>query len=151
MNYKFIIYLKLKENKALLKVEDENNDNWKEYTAYIDRIVLEGFYNTVACNFQYWLTETDHNKSNIDPLFETQLHLKETDVFFLPSMNGVYDLIEEMISSVFTQGSLIPRVASHFIEQNYQVKFKTLHVYVINCRLYVFFLNKFIFKGRFRS
>ena len=125
MNSQLKTYSKLKENKALLKVEDENNDNWKEYTAYIDRIVLEGFYNTVACNLQYWLTETDHYKSNIDPLFETQLHLNETDVFFLPSMNGVYDLVEEMVSSVFIQGSLIPRVASHFVEQNYQVNLNT--------------------------
>ncbi len=111
----------------MLQVTDEDSDNWKNYTVYIDKSVLDGFHKTVACTLQYWLTETDNVKSNPDPLFEAQLQLKATDILFAPSMNpgnmeGFYGLIEGLIGSVFIQGSLIPRVASHLKEQNYQVK-----------------------------
>ena len=109
---------KQKENKSLLKVEDDESENWKSYTAYIDKIVLEGFHKTVLCTLKYYLAETDYLKSNPDPLFEAQLQLKATDVLFVPSMNpgnmeGFYGLLEGLISNVYTQGSLIPRVASH--------------------------------------
>jgi len=88
--------------------------------------VLDGFHKTVACTLLYWLAETDHVKSNPDPLLEAQLQLKGTDILFVPSMTpghmeGFYGFVEELIGSVFIQGSLIPRVASHLKELNYQV------------------------------
>ena len=117
----------VKENKNLLKVEDENSENWKNYTAYIDKSVLEGFQKTVLCTLQYFLAETDFVKTNPDPLFEAQLQLKNTEMVFAPSMNygtldGFYELLEGLVNNVYNQGSLIPRVAVHLKQDNYQVK-----------------------------
>ena len=110
----------------MLKVEDEANENWKNYTAFIDKSVLEGFHKTVACTLHYLLAETDFVKSNLDPLFEAQLQLKGNEMAFVPSMNygttdGFYELLEGLVNNVYTQGSLIPRVAANLKEHNYQV------------------------------
>ena len=120
----------MQENKNLLKVQDENSDNWKNYTAYIDKSVLEGFHNTVLCTLQYFLAETDYIKTNPDPLFEAQLQLKTNEMLFVPSMNygntdGFYELLEGLVNNVYTQGSLIPRVAAHLKQDNYQVILET--------------------------
>ena len=112
----------------MLKVEDDKSDNWKNYTAYIDKSVLEGFHNTVLCTLQYFLAETDFIKSNPDPLFEAQLQLKTNEMAFVPSMNygtpdGFYELLEGLVNNVYHQGSLIPRVAAHLKQDNYMVTF----------------------------
>lgn len=87
---------------------------------------MDGFHKTVACTLNYFLNETDFVKSNPDPLFEAQLQLKTNEMAFVPSMNfgsadGFYELLESLVNNVYTQGSLIPRVAAHLKEQNYQV------------------------------
>ena len=112
----------------MLKVEDENSDNWKNYTAFIDKSVLEGFHKTVLCTLQFFLTETDNIKSNPDPLFEAQLQLKATEVLYVPSMNagvsdGFYGLFDSLVNNIYTQGSLIPRIAAHLKQENYMVSF----------------------------
>jgi len=110
----------------LLKVEDENTENWKNYTAFIDKSVLDGFHKTVLCTLNYFLVETEFHKSNPDPLFEAQLQLKGTEILFIPSMNlgvsdGFYGLFEGLINNIYNQGSLIPRVGAHMKESNYMV------------------------------
>ena len=37
----------IKENKALLKVEDEDSEIWKVYTAYADKIIVDGFHKII--------------------------------------------------------------------------------------------------------
>ena len=44
-----------KENKNLLKVEDENSDMWKLYTSYVDKIIVEGFHKIVQTTLNYFL------------------------------------------------------------------------------------------------
>jgi dynein heavy chain len=115
----------VKENKSLLKVTAEDSSMWKAYTAYIDKIVLEGFHKIIQCSLAYFLKETDYIKSNPDPLFEAQLQLKPTEMVFSPSMNygsqdGFYELLEGLVMSVYKQGSLIPRIAVHLEQENYQ-------------------------------
>lgn len=114
----------VKENKGLLKVDNEDTANWKAYTTYVDKIVLEGFHKIIQFSLSYFLKETDYIKANPEPLFEAQLQLK-TEMIYTPSMNfgdadGFYELIEGLIASVYKQGSLIGRVAKHLNQENYQ-------------------------------
>jgi hypothetical protein len=88
--------------------------------------VLEGFQKTILCNLNYFLIETDFIKSNPDPLFESQLQLKGTEILFVPSMNlgisdGFYALFEGLVNNIYNQGSLIPRVGTNINEPNYLV------------------------------
>jgi dynein heavy chain len=110
----------------LLKVEQEDNDMWKTYTVYVDKIVLDGFHKIIQCSIQYFLKETDYVKSSPDPLFEAQLQLK-AEMIFIPSMNygdsdGFYELIEGLLNNIYKQGSLVTRVAKHLESENYQVR-----------------------------
>ena len=83
------------------------------------------------CSLKYLLDETESTSTNkLQPLFEVQLKLNEFqsnyDLFFDPSMNlispkGFFQIINELISNIYVQGSLIKRVASHLNRENYQV------------------------------
>ena len=99
---------------------------WQAYTEYVDKMVLDGFHKIVQCSLNYFLKETDYVKANPDPLFEAQLQLKPPDMVFIPSMNygdsdGFYEQIEGLIGNIYKQGSLIPRIAKHLEQDNYQV------------------------------
>jgi dynein heavy chain len=115
----------VKENQTLLNAANqEESANWKAYTTFVDRIVLEGMHKIIQCSLVYFLRETDYVKSNPDPLFEAQLQLKPSEMVFTPSMNygdtdGFYELVEVLVSNVYKQGSLVARVAKH-IGENYQ-------------------------------
>ena len=120
------LFSKIKENKSLLKVQDENSDMWKAYTVFVDKIIIDGFHKIVQTSFNFFLKETDFSKGTLDPLFEAQLQLKPPEILFTPSLNygdpdGFYEQIEGLIGSVYKQGSLIPRIASHIGQENYQV------------------------------
>lgn len=115
----------VKENKALLKVDQEDSEKWKVYTSYVDRIVLDGFHKIIQSSLSYFLKETDYIKSTPDPLFEAQLQLKPTEMVFVPSMHygdtdGFYELVESITGNIYKQGSLIPRVAVHLDQEHYQ-------------------------------
>lgn len=115
-----------KENKNLLNVQDENSGMWKAYTVYVDKIIVEGFHKIVQSSLNYFLRETDYIKANPDPLFEAQLQLKPPEIRFSPSLNfgdsdGFYDQIEGLLGNVYKQCSLIPRIAKHIGQDDYQV------------------------------
>lgn len=103
----------------------EDSANWKAYTAFVDKIVLDGFHKIVHCSLAYFLKETDFVKAHPDPLFEAQLQLKPSEMVFTPSMNygdsdGFYELVEGLVGNVYKQGSLVPRIAKHLEQDNYQ-------------------------------
>lgn len=115
----------LKENQKLLDITDTNSQMWKDYCVYADNMVLEGFKNIVACTLNFFLKETDFIKSDPDPLFEAALQLKPPELVFSPSLtfgdtNGFYDQVGNNIGHVYNQGSLIPRIASHLDQKDYQ-------------------------------
>ena len=116
----------VKENKTLLNVTDEESEIWKDYTVYVDNMIYEGFNKIVACSLNYFLKETDFIKFDVDPIFEAQLQLAPPELVFAPSLNygdpaGFYEMVENNINQVYKQGSLIPRVASHLEQKDYQV------------------------------
>ena len=65
----------VKENGDLLKVSNYDGDAWKNYVAYVDKMVLEGFRKIIHCNLTFFLRETDPTH-NPDALFESQLQLQ---------------------------------------------------------------------------
>ena len=82
------------------------------------------------CSLRYFLNETEYTKGNPEPLFEAQLQLdeSESEIYFLPSMatgtsESFYELVNGLVKSVYMQGSLISRVASHLNKDNYKVIF----------------------------
>ena len=86
------------------------------------------------CSLKYFLNETDFTKNNLEPLFEAQLHLdeSESEIYFLPPMIvttsslgspvGFLEIINGLLKSVYNQGSLIQRVAIHLNKENYKVR-----------------------------
>jgi dynein heavy chain, axonemal len=116
----------IKENKSLLKVEDENSDMWKVYTEYADKIIVDGFHKIIQTSLIYFLKETDYVRSNPDPLFEAQFQLKPPEMRFNPSLNynesdGFYEQIEGLIGNVYKQASLMTRVAQQKSQTDYKV------------------------------
>ena len=110
----------------MFKENDEQSDKWKNYVSYVDKIIVDGFHKIILCSLVYFLKETDHVKSNPDPLFEAQLLLKPPDMVYLPSLHfgdadGFYELIEGLVGNIYKQGSLIQRLAKHLGQENYQV------------------------------
>jgi hypothetical protein len=58
----------------------------------------------------------------------SKLQLKPPQMTFVPSMHfgdadGFYDLLDELIGSIYKQGLLIPRLAKNLGVENYQVSF----------------------------
>ncbi|CAF2140297.1 unnamed protein product [Rotaria magnacalcarata] len=114
----------LKENGELLKVENYDSDAWKNYVDYVDQMVLEGFRKIINCNLMFFLRETD-SAQNPDPLFESQLQLQAPNMSFNPSMdendkNTFSELIEDLLNTIYKQGSLFARLAVHTNQANYQ-------------------------------
>lgn len=109
----------------MFKIEDDTTEMWKNYTVYMDKLVVEGFHKIVQTSLAYFLKETDH-KANPDPLFEAQLKLDPPEILFSPSLfasdpDGFYELIEGLVGNIYRQASLIPRIASHIGKDSYQV------------------------------
>lgn len=98
---------------------------WKTYTVYVDKLVLDGFHTIVQTSLNYLLKETD-TKTSPDPLFEAQLKLDPPEILFSPSLiygeaGGFLEQIQGLISNVYEQSSLIPRIAKHLGQDDYQV------------------------------
>jgi len=120
----------VKENMSLLNVDDLTSQMWKDYCVYADNMVLEGFNKIVACSLSFFLRETDFDRSDLDPLFEAQLQLKPPELVFSPSLNygepnGFFEQVEINVGHVYAQGSLIPRVAGHLEQKDYQSNLET--------------------------
>jgi len=121
----------IKENKALLKVEDEDSEIWKVYTAYADKIIVDGFHKIIQTSMIYFLKETDYIRSNPDPLFEAQFQLKPPEMRFNPSLNynesdGFFEQIEGLIDNIYKQALLINRVSQQKSQTDYKVNKKYL-------------------------
>lgn len=111
----------------MLKVDPDEYEMWKEYTAGIDKIVEEGFQKIIKASLNYFLRETDASRQNLDPLFEAQLQLKPPEILFSPSLNladtgGFYEQIEELIHNVYEQCTLISHISEHLDQENFLVR-----------------------------
>lgn len=113
----------LQSNSEFFKA-DVNTDMWKAYVDYVDEMVVDGFFNTIHCSIKFLLDNTDP-KIEVDPLFEAQLELQVPEMVFIPSLDygvadGFYDLVDGLVGDIYKQAFLIPRLAAHSGQENYQ-------------------------------
>uniref|UniRef100_A0A2C9LHC0 Dynein heavy chain tail domain-containing protein n=1 Tax=Biomphalaria glabrata TaxID=6526 RepID=A0A2C9LHC0_BIOGL len=102
-------------NRELFDTEKTSND-WQNYVDYLDAMVVDGFVQVVACSLKYLLENASADKTS-GPLFEILLELHAPKMTFIPDVEpgaqgGFWDLIESLISDIYTQASLIPRLKS---------------------------------------
>ena len=107
----------MKENRELFKANEET-DIWINYIEYLDDIVLDGLFNCIQCSLQYFLDNTDKEKTDMPPLLLTKMELQAPELVFEPSLeqeapNSFYTMVEELLDDMFKFASLVPRVAVH--------------------------------------
>ncbi|GAB1599188.1 dynein beta chain, ciliary [Argonauta hians] len=117
------IHRLLKENVESLKA-DPHSEVWKAYVDYVDDIVVDGFFKTIDASLTFLLENTEPN-SFYEPLFQAQLDLCKPDMVFSPSLDygtadGFYDLVDGVVGNIYKQATLIPRLAKHSGQENYQ-------------------------------
>lgn len=68
---------------------DEGSDDWRNYLAYVDGLVVQGFEKTIKCSLEYLLnnmTESYLKANDLPALFEAKLELGQT-LRFNPSLD----------------------------------------------------------------
>lgn len=105
---------------------------WKAYVDYVDDMIVDGLFNTIHCSIKFLLDNTDP-KNGMDPLFEAQLELQQPEMIYIPSLElgsagGFYDLVDSLLGDIFKQSALIPRLAVHSGQKNYQPDMEEIEV-----------------------
>ncbi|XP_005399408.1 PREDICTED: dynein heavy chain 9, axonemal isoform X2 [Chinchilla lanigera] len=118
------IHALVQENLGLFSADPASNI-WKNYANYIDGMVQNGLFLAVDCSLKYLLENTEC-KVGLTPIFEAQLCLAVPELVFQPSLEsgvkgGFYDIIENLITSIFGVASLVPRLSLQNGCPHYQV------------------------------
>ncbi|XP_071071224.1 dynein axonemal heavy chain 11 [Dasypus novemcinctus] len=113
----------VEENRKLFKAHP-SLDTWKIYVEFVDDIVVEGFFQAIMHDLDFFLINTEKQLKPA-PFFQAQMILLPPEIVFKPSLerdasDGFYDLIEEMLSNSFRMSAQMKRVASHLEIANYQ-------------------------------
>lgn len=100
-------------------------DTWKMYVEFIDDIVVEGFFQAIMHDLDFFLMNTEKQLKPA-PFFQAQMILMPPEILFKPSLereagDGFYDLVEEMLCNSFRMSAQMRRVAAHLEIANYQV------------------------------
>ncbi|XP_054847065.1 dynein axonemal heavy chain 11 [Eublepharis macularius] len=117
------IHTLTQENLMLLKA-DPDSDSWKIYLEFIDDIIVDGFFNVIMHNLNFFLENTETSLKTL-LLFQVQMTLNAPYITFKPSLDkeagdGFYDLIDELLSNIFKMSGQVKRVATHLGMQHYQ-------------------------------
>lgn len=112
------------ENRKLFRA-DPSLDSWKIYVEFIDDIVVEGFFQAILHDLDFFLMNTERQLKPA-PFFQAQMLLMPPEIVFKPPLereagDGIYDLVEEMLCSSFRMSAQMERVAAHLDVANYQV------------------------------
>uniref|UniRef100_A0A8P0S8H0 Dynein axonemal heavy chain 11 n=1 Tax=Canis lupus familiaris TaxID=9615 RepID=A0A8P0S8H0_CANLF len=113
----------VEENRKLFKA-NPSLDTWKIYVEFIDDIVVEGFFQAIMHDLDFFLMNTEKQLKPV-PFFQAQMILMPPDILFKPSLereagDGFYDLVEEMLCSSCRMSAQMKRVAAHLEIANYQ-------------------------------
>ncbi|EPY83258.1 dynein heavy chain 11, axonemal [Camelus ferus] len=113
----------VEENRKLFKA-DPSLDTWKIYVEFIDDIVVEGFFQAIMHDLDFFLMNTE-KRLKPAPFFQAQMILMPPEILFKPSLereagDGFYDLVEEMLCNSFRMSAQMKRVAAHLEMANYQ-------------------------------
>ncbi|KAK1334847.1 hypothetical protein QTO34_004418 [Cnephaeus nilssonii] len=117
------IHSLVEENRKLLKA-NPSLDTWKIYVEFIDDIVVEGFFQAIMHDLDFFLMNTEKQLKPA-PFFQAQMILMPPEILFKPSLereagDGFYDLVEEMLCNSFRMSAQMKRVAAHLEIANYQ-------------------------------
>ncbi|KAF4019994.1 hypothetical protein G4228_011768 [Cervus hanglu yarkandensis] len=113
----------VEENRKLFRA-NPSLDAWKIYVEFIDDIVVEGFFQAIMHDLDFFLKNTEKQLKPA-PFFQAQMILMPPEILFKPSLereagDGFYDLVEEMLCSSFRMSAQMKRVAAHLEIENYQ-------------------------------
>ncbi|KFO26066.1 Dynein heavy chain 11, axonemal [Fukomys damarensis] len=119
----------VEENRKLLKA-NPSLDAWKIYVEFIDDIVVEGFFQAIMHDLDFFLMNTEKQLKPA-PFFQAQMILMPPEIVFKPPLereagDGIYDLVEEMLCSSFRMSAQMKRVAAHLEITNYQNDMDTM-------------------------
>lgn len=114
----------LQENKSLYTAEDDS-EAWKQYVEYVDKMVVEGFFNAVTYSLEFFVNNMEGSVRQA-PLLEAQMILSASEIVFRPSLDiaagdGLYELVQGLLQDVFQMSTQIKRVAVHLDMKDYQV------------------------------
>ncbi|XP_023565616.1 dynein heavy chain 11, axonemal [Octodon degus] len=123
------IHYLVEENRKLFKA-NPSLDAWKIYVEFIDDIVVEGFFQAIMHDLDFFLANTE-KQSKPAPFLQAQMILMPPEIVFKPPLereagDGVYDLVEEMLCSSFRMSAQVKRVAAHLEMANYQNDMDTM-------------------------
>lgn len=98
---------------------------WKIYIEYIDNILTDGLFNTIMCSSDFFL---ENSEDNLKPalLFQTQMTLTGTEIYFKPSLDkeadgGFYDLTDELLGNIFWMCVQVKIVEAHLESEDYEL------------------------------
>jgi dynein heavy chain len=92
-------------------------------------MIVDGFFNAIHASLNYILENTD-TKTNVLAIFEAKLELQAPDMVFIPSLDyvsgsyGFYDMVESIVSDIYSMATLVARLADHNESSHYQVQFR---------------------------
>uniref|UniRef100_A0A5F8GSV7 Dynein axonemal heavy chain 11 n=1 Tax=Monodelphis domestica TaxID=13616 RepID=A0A5F8GSV7_MONDO len=118
------IHSLVEENLRLFKA-NATSDTWKIYLEFIDDLVVDGFFNAIMHDLDFFLVNTEKCLKSA-PFFQAQMILMAPEIIFKPPMereagDGLYDLVEEILCNIFRMSSQMKRVALHLDIPNYQI------------------------------
>ncbi|XP_044534788.1 dynein axonemal heavy chain 11 [Gracilinanus agilis] len=118
------IHRLVEDNLRLFKAEAAS-DTWKIYLEFIDDIVVDGFFNAIMHDLEFFLVNTEKCLKSA-PFFQAQMILMAPEIIFKPPLereagDGLYDLVEEILCNIFRMSSQMKRVALHLDIPNYQI------------------------------
>ena len=96
---------------------------------HLDDMIVDGFFNAIHASLNYILENTD-TKTNVLAIFEAKLELQAPDMVFIPSLDyvsgsyGFYDMVESIVSDIYSMATLVARLADHNESSHYQVQFR---------------------------
>ncbi|KAM8981229.1 dynein axonemal heavy chain 11 isoform 1-T1 [Sarcophilus harrisii] len=113
----------VEDNLKLFKA-NAMSDTWKIYLEFIDDIVVDGFFNAIMHELDFFLVNTEKCLKSA-PFFQAQMILMAPEIIFKPPLereagDGLYDLVEEILCNIFRMSSHMKRVAAHLEIPNYQ-------------------------------
>ncbi|XP_035866411.1 dynein heavy chain 11, axonemal isoform X1 [Phyllostomus discolor] len=113
----------VEENRKLFKA-DPSLDTWKIYVEFIDDLVVEGFFQAIMHDLDFFLKNTEKQLKPA-PFFQAQMILMPPEILFKPPLereagDGFYDLVEETLCNSFRMSAQMKRVAAHLEIANYQ-------------------------------
>uniref|UniRef100_A0A4X2M255 AAA+ ATPase domain-containing protein n=1 Tax=Vombatus ursinus TaxID=29139 RepID=A0A4X2M255_VOMUR len=101
------IHTLVEDNLRLFKASAVS-DTWKIYLEFLDDIVVDGFFNAIMHELDFFLMNTEKCLKSA-PFFQAQMVLMAPEIIFKPPLereagDGLYDLVEEILCNIFRMG-----------------------------------------------